>query len=120
MKAFIIAIITASLVACAVIANSVFLNISLTALIDECEDIPEECEQIQRWEARYEDFTRRQRYISLTVSHEDMSNIESDFAEILAAAKVGDRDTLVIAKSRLVMTLTHLRRLSGVNPDSIL
>ena len=120
MKAFIIALITALLVACAVFVNSVFLDISLTALIEECESIPEQCEEIERWEALYGDFVKWQRYISLTVSHEDMSNIESDFAEMLASARVGDRDSLVIAKSRLIMTLTHLKRLSGVNPDSIL
>ncbi|MBP3308663.1 MAG: hypothetical protein J6L90_04390 [Clostridia bacterium] len=120
MKAFIIALITALLVILAVVLNSVFLDISLSVLIDECEAIPEAPEEIERWEALYESFCRWQRFIALTVSHEDMSNIESDFAEILASARIGDKDTLIIAKSRLVMTLTHLRRLSGVNPDSIL
>ncbi len=119
MKTFVFAIVTACLVTLAVILNSVFLDISLSSLIDECEKIPDECERAPEYERLYENFCKWQKFISLTVSHEDLSDIEKDFAEILGAARADDRESLIIAKSRLIMTLTHLRRLSGVNPDSI-
>ena len=63
---------------------------------------------------------KRQTYLSLTVSHDDLSDIEDIIAELRGAAEVGDKDGVRIAKSRLGSALSHLRRLSGVNLDSIL
>ena len=68
----------------------------------------------------YEAFKKKERYISLTVNHNDLMNIENSFAELIGAAKADDKESLIIAKSRLIDALGHLKRLSGINLDSIL
>lgn len=68
----------------------------------------------------YENFKRKESYIALTVNHGDLMNIEDAFAEIIGAAKADDKESLMIAKSRLIDALGHLKRLSGINIDSIL
>ena len=120
MKALIFAITTSISVMLLVGANSFMLNRTLSSLIEECEAIPDETNMKAEYEELYQSFMKKQKFISLTVSHDDLTEIENDLAEIIGATLADDRDTLIIAKSRLVMTLTHLRRLSGVNLDSIL
>lgn len=67
----------------------------------------------------YENFQADERYISLTVNHDDLTNIEEAFAEMIGAAKAKDAEQFTITKSRLEDALAHLGRLSGINPDSI-
>ncbi len=74
---------------------------------------------LERVTALYRDFRAEERYISLTVNHDDLTNIEEAFAELIGAAEAGDDEQFVITKSRLEDALTHLGRLSGVNLDSI-
>jgi hypothetical protein len=61
-----------------------------------------------------------QHFFAITVSHDDLTNIEGCFYEILGAAEANDDDALKIAKSRLIGSLSHLKRLSAINIDSIL
>ena len=68
----------------------------------------------------YEKFKRYERYISITVSHDDLTNIEEAFAEIIGAARAGNEIGLITLKSRLRDSLEHLGRLSSINLDSIL
>lgn len=70
--------------------------------------------------AIYDSFKKAEKIISLTVSHEDLTNIEDGFAEITGASRVGDEKNVEIVKSRLKESIRHLGRLSGVNLDSIL
>ena len=65
-------------------------------------------------------FRARESYISLSVNHEDLSNIETIFAELLGELEVGRADEATVAKSRLIDALHHLGRLSGVNIDTII
>ncbi len=67
-----------------------------------------------------ERFEKAERFISLTVSHDDLTNIEEGFAELIGAAEGGNTDELLKVKSRLSDALRHLGRLSGVNIDSIM
>jgi hypothetical protein len=67
----------------------------------------------------YDKYKKYELYISLSVSHDDLSNLEDAFAEIIAAAKADDRSTLITTKSRLTDYLRHIKRLSGINIDSI-
>ncbi|MBO5907458.1 MAG: DUF4363 family protein [Clostridia bacterium] len=64
-------------------------------------------------------FRKKESYISLSVSHEDLSNIESILAEMIGQLEVGSCDDARVAKSRLIDALGHLKRLSGVNIDTI-
>ena len=68
----------------------------------------------------YEDFKKDERYINLTVTHEDLTNIEEMFSAAIGAAKGKDSAELEITKSRLSDALGHLGRLVGINLDSIL
>lgn len=68
----------------------------------------------------YDNFKKKESYIALTVNHGDLTSIEDAFAELIGAAKADDTDSLLIAKSRLIDALGHLKRLSGINIDSIL
>ena len=54
------------------------------------------------------------------MSHDDLTNIEEAFAEIIGAARAGNEIGLITLKSRLRDSLEHLGRLSSINLDSIL
>lgn len=71
-------------------------------------------------ERLYREFLRREKVISLTVSHDDLTNIETNFAEMCGALRAREYGQAKIAKSRLTDALRHLRRLSGITIDSII
>lgn len=71
-------------------------------------------------DAVYRRFQQKERLISLTVSHEDLMSAEAAFAELRGAAEARDEKNFLIIKSRLCDVLSHLRRLSGINLDTIL
>lgn len=73
-----------------------------------------------KYKKSFEKFEKAEKYISLTVSHDDLTNIEESYAELIGAAKAKDEDEILKAKSRLTDALAHLGRLSGINIDSIL
>ena len=81
---------------------------------DDAKEIKKEFEEI------YEVFRKKESYIALTVSHDDLTNIEDAFAEVIGAADANDMASVTTAKSRLSDALRHLKRLSGINIDSIL
>ncbi|MBQ8380417.1 MAG: hypothetical protein IJY18_00840 [Clostridia bacterium] len=118
MKQLIAASIALAFVVAAVFLNSYFVEKCISDIIDEVEDMPNDGE-LSEYEALYERYMKRQGFIALTVSHEDLTVIEDIFAELLGSVKAKDEDGITIAKSRLSGALWHLRRLSGVNFDSI-
>ena len=67
-----------------------------------------------------EKYERYARYISLTVSHVMISEIEEAFAEMEGAIKSEDEAGFIQAKSRLIDALGLLRRLAGVSFYSII
>ena len=68
----------------------------------------------------FENFKRKETYISTTVNHNDLTDIEALMSEMIGCLEAEMTDEARVAKSRLIDTLGHLRRLSGVNIDSIL
>ena len=68
----------------------------------------------------HEDFLKSRTYLGITVNHEDIAEVEEEFAEILGSLRIGDTQTAEIAKSRLISALGHLKRLCGFNIDSII
>lgn len=107
---------------------SVFFNTKI--LTDKIDKIIEETEslnlddeiQIAGENAKkiYEKYKSAETFMSLTVSHDDLTNIEDCFVEMIASLDVSDVDGAKIAKSRLINSLEHLRRLCGFNIDSII
>ncbi len=67
----------------------------------------------------YEKYKKLELYISLSVSHDDLSNIEDAFSEIIGAARADDSSGVITTKSRLTDYLRHIKRLAGINIDSI-
>ena len=103
-------------------ANSLVLGrmiATVTKSVSEAEEVATATAEKEYTEI-YEDFKKKERYISLTVNHNDLMTIENSFAELIGAAKANDTQSLLIAKSRLIDALEHLKRLSGINLDSIL
>ena len=68
----------------------------------------------------YDLFRSKELFIGLTVNHDDLSNIEEDFAEMIGYLNISDHDGAAVTKNRLLDSLSHLRRLSGFNIDAII
>lgn len=96
--------------------NSYYIKRTTDSLEKELS-IAETSEDFKRL---YKDFKKAENIISLTVSHEDLTNIEEGFAEIIGASIANDSNSVAITKSRLKESLKHLGRLSGLNIESIL
>lgn len=121
MKAGAFAICVMVLVATLVSVNSFMLHKSIDELIDDAEGLSigggnayEDAQMIKR------SFEESERFISITVNHDDLTNIEQCYSELIGYLKVNMTDEAEVTKSRLIDALTHLRRLSGVNIDSII
>ena len=67
----------------------------------------------------YEEYKDVELYVSLSINHDDLSNLENAFAEIIGAARAGDKESVIIIKSRMNDYLRHIKRLIGINIDSI-
>jgi energy-coupling factor transporter ATP-binding protein EcfA2 len=76
-------------------------------------------EATEEYSEIYENYKSRMHFISLSVSHEDLSELEEAFSELIGAAKSEDETAITIAKSRLTDRLGHIKRLCGINIDSI-
>ena len=119
MKSVIGAYIIVIILILFVILNSVIVSYNIKEVIKMLENVQDTSESGEKYIEIYEDYERRQKYISLTVNHNDLSAIETEFAEILGSVEACDYENLTIAKSRLIGALKHLKRLSGINIDSI-
>ncbi len=114
MKSVRIAAVLLVLTLVAVVVNSIAVRWMIGHLIESVE-----VAETNEYEQIFEEFKRMEAYISLTVDHEDMMNIELAFAELIGAVKAGDEDSVTVIKSRLKCSLEHMRRLSGINIESI-
>ncbi len=119
MKTVIVATVTLLVVLILVIVNSFFIAHGIETIIEKLKAIPNNTNDPVAYQTVYEDYMKLQRYIGFTVSHDDLTNIEGEFHEIIGAIKANDDESLVISKSRLIGALSHLKRLSGINADSI-
>ena len=120
MKTVIAAYVVLAVIILIVIINSFVISHNIDVILEKLRGTPDNIDAEELYEDIFDDYIEKQKYLGLTVSHDDLTNIESEFYEILGAASVGDNDALKIAKSRLIGALTHLKRLCGINFDSIL
>lgn len=121
MKTGIFATGVITLVVGLITLNSFMLHKSIGEFIEDAEalsiqseDAYEKAEDIKR---KFED---AERFISLTVNHEDLTNIEECYSDLLGYLSVGMTREAEVTKNRLIDALSHLRRLSGVNLDSVI
>ena len=122
MKAVRIAGIVLLLLLTSVILNSIYISKITEKFADRIQEIDtdnlETATEILK--NIREDFKKAEKFISITVSHDDLTNIEEGFADIIGAAEAGMKVDVITIKSRLEDALRHLGRLSSINFDSII
>ncbi len=105
----------------AVILNSFFIN----AKVEEIYNISKEADGgelsllSEKFTKIKECYQKNELIISLSVSHNDLTEIEFMLSEIEGAILAGDKEAAIIAKSRFENALLHLGRLSAFNFESI-
>jgi hypothetical protein len=119
MKVTVFASIMLIITTAFVFINSAVVTKMADELTDELSSIPESSEYAEEYRAAEELFCSMRRYLNLTVCHDSLLTVESSFAELIGAAEAQDEESLVITKSRLIGEISHLRRLSGINMNSI-
>ena len=106
-----------------VCVNTLLLDRTIERYLSEVEVIAtddiELKESSNRARELYERFGKSERYISLTVSHEDLTNIEAGFTDLISYLELGMKDEATVAKNRLEDALRHLGRLSVFSIDAI-
>ena len=107
-----------------VVLNTIVLEKKIVETSDDVSSIVIEENGINvtkdKAERLFEEFKKKESYISLTVSHDDLTNIENSFVDLIGYLSVEDVENAKVAKSRLIHSLEHLRRLSGINIDAII
>ena len=105
----------------AVLLNALYISrfteklysISVEESAEELESYTEKFAEIKRI------YTKNEVFISLSVSHEDLTSIEEILSEIEGALKAIDKNAVIIAKSRFENAVLHLGQLSALNIESI-
>ena len=105
-----------------VILNSLYISKTTEKFADriketDTEDLTAAAEILKD---THRDFKKAEKFISITVSHDDLTNIEEGFADIIGAAEAGMTVDVITIKSRLEDALRHLGRLSSINFDSVI
>ena len=119
MKSLIFAYVMIIILLLAVILNSIMVSKSIKGIVEMINDVYDTSLNEERYQEIYDEYLKRQRFISLSIDHSYLGNVETGFTEVIAAAKIGEYSDLVIAKSRLLNALAHVRRLASINIDSI-
>ncbi|MBQ8879847.1 MAG: DUF4363 family protein [Clostridia bacterium] len=123
MKSKIAAVIILIGLLVGVIANALYLDKTISKITSDVESFvigEDDADNAARAREMFDNFKEKETYISTTVNHNDLTEIESLMSELVACLSVGMRDDGKAIKSRLIDALGHLRRLSGVNIDSII
>lgn len=121
MRTKIFAITTITAVIMFVSINTSLLETEISELINKVDELDTDAKNaLSHAENTYKIFKKNENFISITVSHDDLTNIEDGFAELVGYLRVGDADGAEVVKSRLINSLEHLKRLSGINFDSII
>ena len=117
----ILAICLLVIVIALVITNTLILQNVTESLTEDVENLQLDSKGALDDAIKIDDnFKKKVSFIGLTVSHEDLTNIEDCFAEMTGYLTVGDSDGAKVAKYRLIRSLKHLRRLVGFNIDAII
>ena len=104
-----------------VIANSVYLHFSIKNICNRTEAAQVYSQgAFDEYNEIYAFYKKHEHLISLTVNHDDLANIDDLYCEIIGEIGICDNEAASVTKSRLIGALRHLRRLSGINIDSII
>lgn len=121
MKQKILAVILMVVVIAFVSINTIVLERQICATMEKVDTLAlEGVDAESNAKEIYSDYKRKEKYMSVTVSHDDLTSIEDCFVEMIGFISVGDSQNATVTKSRLISCLEHLRRLSGFNIDAII
>ena len=121
MKVKIFSVVLLILLICAVATNTIFLTRCIDKILSDVEALDTKNAEARNFgEEIFDNYKRAEFFLSLTVSHNDLADVNSYFTEMNAYLALGNAEEACVAKSRLTDTLTHLRRLSGFNFGSFL
>ena len=120
MKVKICAMIILAVIISSVTINTVILDRQIGDLYEKTTNLDENNITEEEVEALISDFEDKESFMSLTVSHYDLTDIGYCLVEMRSYLKFGDYTNAIVAKNRLEYFLKHLRRLSGFNLDSII
>jgi hypothetical protein len=122
MKEKIFGFVTVIIIIAAVTFNTLTLHKEINSVYNTVNElqISSSPKSLKEAEAAYELFKQKGTFFGLTLNHEDISNIEDCFSEMIGCLYVGDTDGAAVTKNRLTDALGHLRRLSGINIDAII
>ena len=121
MKEKILAVALLILVIAFVTVNTVILDKQIEEITESVSSLTINSENAKEGaEKIYDDFMKKEKYMSFTVSHDDLTSIEDCFVEMIGFILVGDISNAEVTKSRLISYLEHLRRLSGFNIDAVI
>ncbi len=106
----------------AVVGNIFFINKTVEEIYEiSSEGTDDTVESLKiKFDKIQELYDKKELFISLSVSHDDLTDIETSLSEINGAIKAEDFKAAIIAKSRFENALLHLGRLSSLNIESIL
>ena len=121
MKEKVIALIILALVVLSIAVNAIILDRNIDSTLCAVTELSmTDDTAYENARTIYSDFKTKEAYISITVNHEDLTNINECFADMIGYLSVGSSDDAEVAKYRLIDSLEHLKRSCGLNIDSII
>lgn len=121
MKVKILSVVLLFFLIASVIANTFFLTRKIEQIISDIQSASTENthDSAGRITEIFDNYQKAEGFLSLTVSHNDLSDINGYFTELMAYLSLGNAEEASVAKSRLIDALLHLKRLSGWNIQAI-
>ena len=124
MKERAMAIVLLVVVIISVVSNTLLLCSKLDHIIYRIERLnfneTNNSETKTEAEEIYKEYQAYYLFLGLTVSHDDLTNIDNCFIELLGYISINNFDEAAVAQSRLINSLEHLRRLCGFNIEAII
>ncbi len=127
MKIFIVALLIFALLTSFVFFNIYYLTETLGDLREAlaciplpAEDTKELSVQAQQLSALRTVWGEKSAYISLTVNHADLMEVECHFAAALGAAYAGTRDNYLVSLSQLDYALSHLTEMAQATVKNVI
>lgn len=120
MKVKICASIILALIITSVALNTIILNRQISDLYEKAIKLNEENITEKKIDDLLMDFQKKEKYMSITVSHYDLTNIGECLIEMKGSINQYDYTNVIVAKNRLEYFLEHLKRLSGFNLGAII
>ena len=121
MKSLICSIILLSSIICATVTVGIYTDNQLASFIDSIEQkIPsKETTTFQSAEEIEREFEKMKPYLILFMQKNEVRDIEMHIADMKSAVESDDEPNILAAKSRLILHIRQLRRLSTFSIEAI-